>query len=143
MSIPVALDELAAKAAEHGPSAYLLTVADDGRPHAVAVGLTWVDGCFRAEAGRRTSAHVATRPGVTLLWPPTESGGYSLIVDGEASLRQTGNGALVDVRPLSAVLHRPAPAGPPGGSGAVAGAADGCGADCIPLLGPKVAGRPV
>lgn len=121
MSIPVPVEGLAAAMVER-PYAYLLTVSDDGRPHAVAVVPVLADGVLRAEVGRRTAANAASRPnGVSLVWPPAEVGGYSLIVDGTAEV----HGGAVGVRPTKAVLHRPAPAD--------AGPADpaSCGSDCV------------
>lgn len=126
MSIPVEIERLREESAQH-PLAYLLTTGEDGRPHAVAVSLQWSDdGRLVMAGGRRTRANVAARPTVSLLWPPAEPGGYSLIADGA--------GALVDgtdnitVTPTKGVLHRPA--GTPG----AADPAPGCTADCIPVF---------
>lgn len=105
------------------PLCYLLTVSDDGRPHAVAVQPLLADGVLTTEAGSRTTSNAAARSAVSLAFPPGEPGGYSLIVDGTADV---GDGR-VRITPTRAVLHRPAPdpAGPP---------ADGsCGSDCIEL----------
>lgn len=121
MSIPVPVEGLASAMAER-PYAYLLTVSDDGRPHAVAVTPVLVDGVLRVDVGRRTAANAANRPhGVSLVWPPAEAGGYSLIADGTAEILGDG----VGVRPTKAVLHRPAPAD--------AGPTDpaSCGSDCV------------
>jgi hypothetical protein len=60
---------------------------------------------------------------VSLLWPPNEPGGYSLIVDGAAAPSDDGR---IAVTPTRAVLHRPA-----AGSDA---SSPGCGADCVPIL---------
>ncbi len=68
------------------------------------------------------------RPLVTLLWPPAEPGGYSLIVDGTVTSAEgagTGDNSVV-VRPTKAVLHRPAVSPDD--------ASPGCGSDCVPLL---------
>ncbi len=123
MSIPVALNDLRAAAAQH-PFAYLLTVGDDGRPHAVAVQPGWSEEAMTiAEPGRKTARNAAARPDVSLLWPPAEAGGYSLIADGRAAV--DADGGLV-ITPTTAVLHRPAP----GGHSAEPGS---CGSDCKPL----------
>jgi hypothetical protein len=104
------------------PYAYLLTVSDDGRPHAVAVTPVLVNGVLRATVGRRTVSNASARPnGVSLVWPPADAGGYSLIADGAAS----ASGEVVEVRPTKAVLHRPAP---PDAGSAEAGS---CGSDCV------------
>lgn len=125
MSIPVDLDALAD---EMGPRAfcYLLTVSDGSRPHAVAVAPVLADGVLSAEAGRRTCANAAARPDVSLVFPPTDADGYSLIVDGEATVEDS----TVRITPTRGVLHRPAPA-PAGVRGE---AAEGsCGSDCVEL----------
>jgi hypothetical protein len=68
---------------------------------------------------------------VSLLWPPNDPDGYSLIVDATVTATAgTGEGEgdnVVRLQPTRAVLHRPAPEG--------ATLAPGCGADCIPLTG--------
>jgi hypothetical protein len=126
MSIPVALEKLSAEVARLGPSPYLLTVAEDGRPHAVAVAASWEGEALVARVGKRSAANVAARPLVSLLWPPGEAGGYSLIVDATAALRGSGEEVQVRLTPTRGVLHRPA-SGPPAPGSA-------CGADCVPLL---------
>ena len=90
----MALTDLAAALAEF-PFAYLVTVADDGRPRVLAVdGRLVVD-----DAGR-----VARRPAVTLVFPPPTPDGMSLLVDGDATV----DGAAVTVTPTWAVRHRAA-----------------------------------
>lgn len=121
MSIPVPVEGLAS-AMEGRAYAYLLTVSDDGRPHAVAVVTEIAGGVLSAAVGRRTATNASARPGaVSLVWPPAEVGGYSLIVDGTASV----DGEIVRVQPSKGVLHRPAPAdaGP--------AAPGSCGNDCV------------
>jgi len=126
MSIPVALEKLRVEAERYGPTPFLLTVSDDGRPHSVSIAASWQAGSFVAKAGKRTAANVAARALVSLLWPPPEVGGYSLIVDGDGAIEGAGEDARIVVRPTRAVLHRPAasPAAIP----------DGCSADCKPIL---------
>jgi hypothetical protein len=126
MSIPVGLEKLRAEAERYGAAPFLLTVSDDGRPHSVSVAARWEDGTLVAAVGRRTAANVAKRRLVSLLWPPLEAGGYSLIVDGDGTVEGEGEDARVVVRPTRGVLHRPA-ASPDA-------APEGCSADCKPLL---------
>lgn len=126
MSIPVALDELA-KALRDYDGAYLLTAADQGGPHVVAVDVGLRDTVLEiASAGTRTRTNAATHPSVTLLWPPRQRDGYSLIVDGEVEVAGDG----LQVTPHRAVLHRPAPR--PAAAGAPADDA-GCVSDCVEL----------
>ncbi len=133
MSIPVDLDELAAAMADY-PTAFLVTVNEDLRVHAVQVHPKLSDGALRiAEPGRRTSANLAARPNVTVLFPPYEVGGYTLLVDGHASPAGSPDGAPagakgVAIVPAAAVLHRAA-------SSPVSDSADpdACVNDCVPL----------
>lgn len=123
MSVPVSLDRLRDEIGVFGPSAYALTTGADGRPHAVLTAVGWSGDRLALPAGARTAANAGERPHVALLWPPTEAGGYSLIVDGDA---EVAGGHLL-VAPTKAVLHRSAAAGaePP---------REGCGSDCVPLV---------
>lgn len=102
MTVPVELEQVRAEAAKYGDRPYLLTVSDDGRPHAVSVRVTWDEGRFTMPGGNRSRANASARPQVTLLWPALEDGGFSLIVDGSADV----DGESVAVRPLAAILHR-------------------------------------
>jgi hypothetical protein len=122
MSVKVDLAALAETMADYG-QAYLLTVSDDQRPHAVAV-RPEVQGEALAvhRLGGRTLANLAERPEVTLLFPPREEGGYSLIVDGRATV--TSDGAVV--APSHAVLHRPSDHSDTPADGS-------CGNDCVPV----------
>ncbi|MCB0981902.1 MAG: hypothetical protein KDB17_14760, partial [Ilumatobacter sp.] len=56
------------------------------------------------ETGRSSRANAAERPEVTLVFPSPEPGAFSLVVDGNAEVRD----AHVAVRPTHAILHRPA-----------------------------------
>jgi hypothetical protein len=125
MSIPVSLDRLRAASEERGPSAYVLTVSEDGRPHAVHGPVCWKGAVMAAEVGRRTAANAATRPVVSLLFAVRADGDYSLIVDGTATVERTESGHRLLVTPIKAVLHRPATVPDPTSS---------CTADCVPLL---------
>jgi hypothetical protein len=103
VSVPVSLDELQEKSAEFG-WAYLLTVRDDLRPHAVAVSPTWADGALVMAVGRGSALNATARPSITLCFPPVDGTGFSLIVDGTAAVE----GDVVTLTPTAAVLHRPA-----------------------------------
>ena len=104
VSIAVDLDELPGKIAEFR-WAYLLTVRDDQRPHVVAVTPAWQGQTLVVPVGRGTAANAAARPMITLCYPPLELTGFSLVVDGEATVDDD----TIIVRPTAAVLHRPAP----------------------------------
>lgn len=127
MSIPVDLTGLAEAIAERGPVAYFLTGGPDGRPHATHATVAVADGVIRIPAGRKTARNAGDRPAVSLLWPPSEAGGYSLIVDGDAVVEGTADeDAVAVVTPTFAVLHRPADHTRPAAGGA-------CGSDCRPI----------
>ncbi|MGD1255191.1 pyridoxamine 5'-phosphate oxidase family protein [Mycobacterium seoulense] len=123
----VDLERLAAALPDY-PYAYLVTVDDDYRVHTVTVeprlsGATIDVGLI----GGRTRQNLAQRRDVTLLWPPTEPGGYSLIVDGTAEVGpedRAGDAVGLTVVPSRALLHREADPDSPG-------AARGCLHDCV------------
>jgi hypothetical protein len=116
MSVKVELDELRERVDEHGPIAFLVTVGAEG-PHVVSVAVALEDGVLTAGAGRTTSANIAARATVSLVWPAGPDPAYCLIVDGTATVRDE----RVHVEPTRAVLHR------------LAGAA-GDGPSCITVL---------
>jgi hypothetical protein len=115
VSIGVELERLRDEVERFGPAPYLLTVSDDGRPHATAVTVRWDGDTLVAGVGRRSAANAVERPDVSLLWPPVEGGGFSLIVDGRATV----SGEEVAVTAEHAILHRQR--------------ADGPGSDCVRL----------
>ena len=125
MSIPVAIEDLAAATGEYG-WAYLLTVRDDLRPHIVAVTPVWDGDRMVMSVGRGTARNAVARSAISLCYPPVVDGGYSLIVDGVAAV---DGEATVRFSPTGAVLHRPAAEG-------FTGSATGCGNDCEPV-GPS------
>jgi len=125
MSVPVPLLRLRAAIEERGASGYLLTVCDDGSPHAVHTPVGWEGDSIVADVGKRSAANAAARPSVSLLFPVRAEGDYSLIVDGTAAVASSDGGRRVRVMPTSAVFHRPA---------VVPDAQSSCTADCVPLL---------
>ncbi len=125
MSIPVPLERLRAAIEERGSNAYLLTVSDDGRPHAVHVSVSWDDDRLVADVGRRSAANSSARPAVSLLYSVRTPDDYSLIVDGIAAGIVRNETHRVLITPTKAVLHRPA---------TTPNAASSCDADCVPLL---------
>ncbi len=101
MSIPVDLADLPRTLAEFDRG-YLLTTAD-GRVKAVSVRAVATNGALRIPTpGRGSIANVAANPTVTLLFPPAESGGLTLLVDGSA----VTEGDDVVVSPAAAILHK-------------------------------------
>lgn len=103
MSIVVPVADLPAALEPHAWG-YLVTVGGAGTAHLLAVPTRWRGDSLFAEVGAGTRANAAARPAVTMVFPPTDGHGYSLIVDGEATVTDDG----VEVVPRTAVLHRPA-----------------------------------
>jgi hypothetical protein len=104
MSVTVDLQALAERLAEYGVRAYLVTVADDQRPHVVSVEVRLDGDHLVTRVGRGTGSNLQARPAATFLWPAPDGSDYSLIVDGTA-VDPAGEGQLT-VRPEAAVLHR-------------------------------------
>ncbi|HZE66005.1 MAG TPA: pyridoxamine 5'-phosphate oxidase family protein [Sporichthyaceae bacterium] len=124
MSIEVKAGELSEMLARF-PFLYLLTVGEQRRPHISALTARVTDGVVVVSgAGRRSHDRIATNPLVTLLAPPYEPGGYSLIVDGTGR----SDGDVVLVSPTRAVLHRPASVPAPSVDG-------DCAQDCVEVGG--------
>ncbi len=107
------------------PFAYLITVDDDFRAHTVTVEPVLRDLAVLDVGliGGGTRTNLARRANVTLLWPPSAPGAYSLIVDGRAEISDEGAETVrCAVVPTRALLHRNAD------SPAVA---TGCLHDCV------------
>ena len=109
--------------------AYLVTVDDDYRVHTVTVEPELRERVMDVGLiGGRTRKNVQRRSAVTLLWPPSEPGGYSLIVDGQAQIVPVADSdedtAALQVVPTRALLHRNADPTTPG-------SATGCLHDCV------------
>jgi hypothetical protein len=116
MNIQVALDRLRSVVTERGAGgAYVLTVSDDGSPHAVHQDVR------------------SARPRVSLLFPARHDGDHSLIVDGKGTVESGARGPRLRLAPTHAVLHR---AGPP------ADPTSSCAADCVPVLITQPVPRP-
>jgi hypothetical protein len=128
VSIPVELDRLKDETDRYGHSAYLLTTGDDGRPHAVAAAVVWDGDRLVATPGNRTRHNAGERPLVSLLWPPAERDGYTLIVDATAEVADRAGRPEVILIPTRGVLHRP---------GTAPAVRPSCTSDCIPLLEPE------
>ena len=122
MSVKVDLDKLADVLSDY-PFGYLVSVGDDYRAHTVVVEPAFSDGRLDIGAvGRHTRENTEQHPVVTIVWPPREPGGYSLIVDGRAHPSDDS----LTVEPTRAVLHRKATADSP--------TTDPAGLhDCVPL----------
>lgn len=110
MSIRVELDALADEVQGRG-AGYLITTGLDGRPHTTSAQLSIAGETLQCGAGRKTSANIAAQPKVALLWPPTEPGGYSLIIDGDATIDGEDDERRAIITATGAILHRSAATG--------------------------------
>jgi hypothetical protein len=122
------------------PFAYLISVDDGYRVHTVTVEPVLRDlpeGPDGPRAivdvgliGGRTRKNLDQHRDVTVLWPPPEPGGYSLIVDGYAEVTDADDEtARCGVVPTRALLHREADSDSPA-------AAKGCLHDCVVFSEP-------
>jgi hypothetical protein len=131
MSIPVDVADLRTALADFA-AGYLMTTTD-GAVKVVTVEPSLVDGAlFVVRPGKGTVRNLAANPAVTLVFPPHEEKGFSLLVDGTATVQ----GEDVRVIPATAVLHRPmihsdGPPPPPSAGEQT----DSCGNDCAPVVG--------
>ena len=129
MSIPVEVVDLE-KALQDFGAGYLLTNRA-GAVKVVTVEPTVADGVVLvARPGKGTVANLADNAAVTLVFPPGEPRGFTLLVDGTGEVV----GEDVRVTPTGAVLHRPGmhadgPPPPPSAGEQT----DSCVNDCAPV----------
>lgn len=120
------LDRLREQIAECTTEPYLLSVTQSNRPHCGSARPGWDVANLRLTVDAPSSWPGSAASGycqVSLVWPPAQLGGYSLIVDGTAAEYEP---ARLAIAPTRAVLYRPGPAQTSDGSS--------CGSDCIPIL---------
>jgi hypothetical protein len=107
---------------------YLLTVTGEDRPHCSLTSVVWDEPRLLVTAPSNWSESEALgRRSVTLLWPPAEPEGYSLIVDATAAAADMDRPRRLSLTPTRAVLHRRGQPADPTGTA--------CRSDCIPILG--------
>ena len=109
MSIPVDAKDLIRTIEEFGSAAYLITSNADSHPHVTHLGFQILEDALFFELGKRSTKNVEMSPLISILWPPVESGGYNLTIDG--TITQSQNKAEPGdwkVHISSAILHRPA-----------------------------------
>lgn len=123
MGTTVNMETLADRLGSYG-FAYLITIGADEHIHTSPVHPV-IAGARLTVPGTspRARTNANGHPGVSLVWPPVEDGGYSLIVDGQAS---TADDTL-QIAPSRAVLHRAAPRPGPNDS------ESSCRSDCVEL----------
>lgn len=104
----------------YGKTALLLTAAPAG-PHTAHVQVTLDGDALRFTLGGTALANAKNNPNVSLLWPPIEQGGYSIIINGKLQL-DSANSATVKIS--KSVFHRPGESTLDDGL---------CTSDCLPL----------
>lgn len=103
------ISTLADAISHYGRDAYLLTVAKDG-PHTSNVTIELHGGYIGCNVGASAAKNIAHQPNVSLFWPPTEAGGYALIVNGIAKSEHRLTGVTTaEITLTKSVLHRPGP----------------------------------
>ncbi|MDG2027057.1 MAG: hypothetical protein P8J50_08090 [Acidimicrobiales bacterium] len=108
MSVQVPLDDLAAVAADYGPTAYVLIGAAEGPPRVTHSEAQFLEGLIEVSIGRRATAALAANPTACLLWPAPETDAMSLIVDVVLVGGAPADGGVTRFDPVGAVRHRPA-----------------------------------
>jgi hypothetical protein len=100
---------LAEAISRYGHEAYLLTVAKDG-PHTSNVRIELRGSNIGCNVGVSAAKNISREPNVSLFWPPTEPGGYALIVNGTATNEHRLTGVtMAEITLTKSVLHRPGP----------------------------------
>jgi hypothetical protein len=100
---------LAEAISHYGREAYLLSVAKDG-PHTSHVTIELRGSGIACAVGASAAINIASQPNVSLFWPPTEPGGYALIVNGAAAGERRPTGVTTaEITLTKSVLHRPGP----------------------------------
>jgi len=95
--------------AQYGTEAYLLTVGKEG-PHTTHVSIDCRGNTIRCSIGPSAAGNIASEPKVSLFWPPKETGGYAMIVNGTAvGTRDPGGAMKAEITLTKSVLHRPGP----------------------------------
>ena len=115
MSLAVTIEQLPTAIETQIGWCYLLTTSDQALPRILAITPEWdgSTGTLRATVSGGTAASVTARPTVTLLYPPAQPTGMSLIVDGAGTIEPSDDGPILHFTPATAVLHRPAPGARP------------------------------
>jgi hypothetical protein len=128
MPQPMSALTLAEVVARYGRDAYLLTIASDG-PHTSFVSVDLKGNVIACSIGKSAAKNIASKPNVSLFWPPRDPGGYALVLNGTATGRREASGVTrAEITLTKSVLHRPGPK-PPDSDGP-------CASDCRRVIRP-------
>ena len=110
MSIPVTAKDVHKTIKEYGSSTYLISATADNHPHVANLTFAIDKNDLIFTVGKRGTKNLESCPQVTMLWPPRDLGGYSLIIDGVALKQEDldGSGSIWKISFDSGILHRPA-----------------------------------
>lgn len=91
---------------EYGPKAYLLTMSSDG-PHTSHVSVVQDKSGLSCAVSKSAARNISEKTPVSLLWPPLEKGGYSIVVNADATKTEKAGIPTVKLALTKAVFHRP------------------------------------
>ena len=113
VSVKIAVDDLADRLDEYGAAAFVVTVGVDSSPKVVHVPVVWDGEVLRCTPGGGTLANLTGGGPVTLVFPSSGTGGYSMFLDGRG-VPDPDDDAVAVIEFTGGVLHRPAPDAPVG-----------------------------
>ena len=99
--------------AEYGADAYLLTMSADG-PHTSHVSVAQDGKCLTCALSKSAARNIDDQPNVSLLWPPLEKGGYSIVINANATKVETDGFPVATLALTKVVFHRPGVRAEPG-----------------------------
>lgn len=99
--------------AEYVADAYLLTMSTDG-PHTSHVSVAQDGKCLTCALSKSAARNIDDQPNVSLLWPPLEKGGYSIVINARAAKTEADYGPVARLELTKAVFHRPGTRTEPG-----------------------------
>lgn len=112
-----------------------MTTSPDGRAKIITVDPVVEGGVLAVPTpSRGAAANIAGNPAVTVVWPPLQRHGFTLIVDGTAVADEAG----IAVTPEHGILHRPrthaqAPGAPEAPYPLQGNPNPTCGHECAPI----------
>ena len=91
---------------DYGADAYLLTIGADG-PHTSHVTVAQKGDGLTCALSKSAARNIDGQPSVSLLWPPLEKGGYSIVINARAAKTEADYGPMATLELTKAVFHRP------------------------------------
>lgn len=91
---------------QYGPDAYLLTLSADG-PHTSHVSVVEEGTRLTCALSKSAARNIENQTSVSLLWPPLQKGGYSIVINAKATKSETGDVPVATLALTKAVFHRP------------------------------------